>query len=159
MRTLTAIAICGLLTSLPTHAEAVLRLSHLQHLYAGGGACAERFWLEWRDSKSEIRNIALTIEIQSKGEESLTETLRVERIGVSTADNAAEATIETARCLSGHPRLVVRAATASIGGKQINLLTANLLRIGMIERLPLTISGPTRRSRGTPAGKPAAPLS
>ena len=133
---------CCWLIAVPVQAESVLTLSHLQHFYAGGGGCGERFWLEWRDSSSEISNIEITVEVHSKEKESITETLRVDQLGIHTADNTTETTIETPRCLTGRPQIVVRAASASIAGEQIDLLKSKVLRIEKAKRIPLGISGP-----------------
>jgi hypothetical protein len=154
MRTSTAIAILILLASFSARAESILRVSHLQHFYAGGGGCAERFWFEWLGSDSEIRNLDLSIEVSSKGEDSVTSVLHIDRIGFTTADNTIEGSIETPSCLSGHPRLVIRTASAVVGKERINLLKSGILRVGRIERLPLTIGGPTHHSTG-PARKAA----
>ena len=64
-------------------------------------------------------------------------------LGFATVDSAAEGKIETTRCLAGHPQLVIRAASAVIGGVRINLLKSGILRIGEIERRPLTVGAPT----------------
>ncbi len=153
MHRLLILAFGTVAASAPAQAEPVLQLSHLQHLYAGGGGCAERFWLEWRGARSEIRDIRLVIEIEAPGEESLRETLVVARLGTSIADQAQEAVMETPRCLSGPPRLVVRSATAHVEGRAVDLLKTHGLRIARVQRLPLVIGSSDERRGVSPTGK------
>ena len=124
------------------HAASALHVSHLQHAYAGGGSCVESFWLYWNDLDSEITDIALLVEVSSKEQQSMTGTLHVERLGFTVADNRDEASFETPQCLSGKPRLTIRAASGTIQGARVDLLTSKRLRIAKVETFPLRISGP-----------------
>lgn len=149
------LAITMVMLALPAYAASALHVSHLQHIYAGGGGCAERFWLYWDDLESEITDIALIVEVSSAGQRSMTETLRVERLGFTTADNKDEASFETPQCLSGKPRLTIRSASGIVHGARVDLLQSKTLRIERVETFPLRISGPTHHSTG-PAAKSAA---
>ena len=148
------LAVAWVIFVFPAHAASALHMSHLQHVYAGGGGCAEMFLLYWDDLESEISDVALLVEVSSKGQRSMTETLRVERLGFTTADNKDQASFETPQCLSGKPRLTVRAASGVIHGARVDLLRSKTLQIGKVETFPLSISGPTHHFTG-PARKSA----
>ena len=145
MRYLLAIAGALVLAAAPGHAQETLRLSHLQHLYAGGGGCAERFWLDWSGPK-EILDIQIRAEVLSKEMDPMEVVLTVDRLGVATSDHATEASAETPSCPEGKPRIVVRGATARIDGKVVDLIKNYIIKVGRVDRLPLSIADPTHRS-------------
>jgi hypothetical protein len=132
-------AVVALLLVSPAQARPVLLLSHLQSYYAGGSSCVERFWLEWEGADSDITNVKLSIELVSTQDEPLLETLRIEGLGAHPTDNRVEAAIETARCLSGTPRIVVRAAVKNVEGKAVDLIRGKNLRLGKVHHYPITI--------------------
>lgn len=134
------VAILLALAAPAAQAQGTLLLSHVQHFYAGGGACAERFWLEWINSKAEITQIEIHLELQAAGEETTAHTLRLARLGTSTADRASEILLETPSCLSGKTGIVVRKASATITGQEINLLQNRQLQAGRVVHYPITIS-------------------
>ena len=137
------------LVSFTTQAQSALLLSHVQHFYIGGGGCAERFWLEWENSEAEITGIEIQIELRAEGEENMAQTLSVARLGTTVSDRASEILLETPSCLSGHPNIIVRKASATVSGRSVNLIQSSQLRVGQVERYPLVIGGPTRRSTRT----------
>ncbi|WP_455231003.1 hypothetical protein [Geopseudomonas aromaticivorans] len=141
--------------SWPALALPRLILSHVQHFYAGGGGCVERFWLEWEGSE-EITDIEILVELKSEKDESLSEVLRLARLGITTSDRTSEATVETPRCLAGSPSIIVKQASATVSSVRIHLLQSGRLRVGEVVRYPLNISGPTIHSTG-PARKAAQP--
>jgi hypothetical protein len=145
MRILASFALA--IFSLSAHAVSELHVSHLQHAYAGGGGCAERFWLLWDDLKSEITNIELLVEVYSKGQENMTGTLHIDRLGVATADNRDEASFETPQCPSGRPKLTILAASGNIQGIRVDLLKRKMLRIDRVQTFPLRISGSPHNPR------------
>lgn len=143
------LAIASISFALSAHAASELHVSHLQHLYAGGGACAERFWLYWDSLESEITDIEIVMEVNSKGQPGMTETLRLERLGYTTADSADEASIETPQCLLGKPRLTILSASGIIQGMRVDLVKGKMLKIGRVKTFPLGVSGPTHPSNGS----------
>lgn len=128
------------LASFSAQAQPNLVLSHVQHFYSGGGGCAERFWLEWQDSISEITGIEIQIDVRAEGEETMTQTLSIARLGTTVADRTSEVIIETSNCLSGHPSIVIQKASATVSGRIVDLLQSKQFRIGKVERYPLVIS-------------------
>ncbi|MBS1189002.1 MAG: hypothetical protein H6R10_794 [Rhodocyclaceae bacterium] len=133
------------LVSLAAQAQPSLLFSHVQHFYAGGGGCAERFWLEWENAAAKITDIEVQVELRSESDEALSQMLRVARLGTTTADRASEVLLETPRCLSGRPSIVVRQASATAGGRRIDLLQSGQLRAGQTKRYPVSIGTPRRR--------------
>lgn len=146
MRFIITLAI--VLASFAAQAQSNLLLSHVQHFYAGGGGCAERFWLEWANSDVEITDVKIQIELQAKGEESVAQTLSVARLGTAVSDRTSEVLLEMPRCLSGHPSIVIRKASATVLGQRINLLQSRQLQISQVERYPLVIRSPALPSSG-----------
>lgn len=147
------LAIAAIAVSLSAHADSALHLSHLQHIYAGGGGCAERFWLHWDDLDSDITEIEVLIEVSAKGQRSMTATLRLERLGTTAIDDKNEASVETPQCLSGKPRLTIRAASGVVHGKRIDLLRSGMLRIDKPATYPVRIID--TREAGSPSFAPA----
>lgn len=145
MRYLLAVAGALALTALPGHAQETLRLSHLQHIYAGGGGCAERFWLDW-SGPTEILDIKVRVDVLSEEMDPLDVTLTVDRLGVATSDHATEATAETPSCPEGKPRIVVRGGTARIDGKEVDLIKNHIIKVGRADRFPIRIADQTHRS-------------
>lgn len=139
--------------SWPALALPGLLLSHVQHFYAGGGGCVERFWLEW-EGPAEITDIEILVELKSEKDESLSEVLRLARLGITTSDRTSEVVVETPHCLAGSPSIIVKQAAGTVSGVRINLLQSGRLRVGEVVRYPIIISGPTIHSTG-PARKAA----
>lgn len=140
---LTALMICT------AHAQPILLLSHVQHFYAGGSGCADRFWLEWSGADIEISTIQIHLEWRSKGDDSLFDILKLDRLGTTAMDRTAEVVVETARCLSGSPRIVVRGASALMAGKPIDLLHKKQLRITSVEKYPVSLGRQSSLSSGS----------
>lgn len=136
------------LASFTAQAQSNLLLSHIQHFYAGGGGCVERFWLEWANSDVEITDVKIQIGLQAKGEEPMAQTLSVARLGTTVSDRTSEVLLETPRCLSGHPSIVIRKASATVLGQRVNLLQSRQLQVGQAERYPLVIHSPALPSSG-----------
>lgn len=153
MRLLTLAAL--VFASWPALALPGLLLSHVQHLYAGGGGCVERFWLEWQGS-SEITDIEIFLELKSEKDESLSEVMHLPRLGITTSDRTSEATMETSRCLAGSTSIIVKQVKGTVSGKRINLLQSGRLRVVEVVHYPVVISGPTIHST-EPARKTAQP--
>lgn len=145
MRYVLAMVSTLVFTLAPAHARENLRLSHLQHVYAGGGGCAERFWLDWSGSK-EILDIEIRADVLSEKLGPMAVTLIVDRLGVATSDHATETSAETPSCPEGTPRIAVRSATARIDGKPVDLIKNHIIGIGKVARLPISIADPTHRS-------------
>lgn len=148
MRFIVTLAI--VLASFAAQAQSNLLLSHVQHFYAGGGGCAERFWLEWANSDAEITNVEIQIELQAKGEEPMAQILSVAKLGTTVSNRASEVLLEMPRCLPGHPSIVIHKASATILGKRVNLLQNRQLQVGQAERYPLVIRDSTLPSSGQP---------
>lgn len=148
------LAAVATMAAFSANADSALHVSHLQHFYAGGGGCAERFWLYWDNTELEITDIELLVAVTSKGQRGMEETLHLERLGFTTSDNKDEVSFETPQCLSGNPRLTIRAASAIIRGTRVDLLDRKMLRIDKVETFPFRISDPTHPSTG-PARKAA----
>ncbi len=147
LRRLSAIAFFIVATS--AQAASYLQVSHLQHFYAGGGGCADRFWLVWNNSEFAITDIELLIEIKSKGQQSALEAIRLERLGINATDNQDEASFEIPQCLSGKPKLKILSASGSIRGQKIDLLANKLLRVGKVTTFPIHFNSAYLRSVGS----------